>query len=66
MKINKVVAINWDEMSVDYTATAIQAAEDMPAEGTLREQAGYVWDQLEAAHEEKVWGVQLIKYTPDK
>lgn len=66
MKHNKEVTVNWGDMSADYKATVIQATDDMPAEGTLQQQSKYVFDQMEAAHKEIVWGVELIKFTPGK
>ncbi len=65
-KHNKAVEAHSDKMSENYKATAIQAAKDMPAEGTLEKQSKYVIDQMIAAHKEIVWGVVLVKYTPGK
>ena len=53
-------------MSAAYKATVLKAADDIPAEGTLKEQAKYVLDQLEYAHPEIVWGVELVKFTTEK
>lgn len=66
MKLNKAVEIYNNHMSAGYKATAIQAAKEMPAEGTLQQQSEYVYDKLYAAHKEKEWGVVLVKYTPGK
>lgn len=53
-------------MTADYTATAIQAAKDMPAGDTLEQQSKYVTDQMMATHKEIAWGVTIVKYTPGK
>jgi hypothetical protein len=66
MKQNKAIKVGTDAISAAYKATTIKAAEDMPAEGTLGQRSIYVYDQLEAAHPEVVWGVVLVKYTPGK
>ncbi len=53
--------IGIDAISAAYKATALKAAEDMPAERSLGEQAGYVYEQLSGAHPEIEWGVLLTE-----
>lgn len=50
-------------MSAEYKATALNAVEYINTEGTLREQAEYVYDQLQAAHPQIAWGVGTVKIT---
>lgn len=66
MKHNKPIKVLSDLLSAAYTRTTLIAAEDMPAEGTLRQKSKYVIDQLKDAHPEIAWGVDLVNFTPGK
>ncbi len=48
-------------MIVAYKATAVKAAEEMPAIGTLRRLTKHVHDLMTNTHPEISWGVQLVK-----
>ncbi len=60
------VNVSIDSISAAYKATALKAAEEMPADGTIKELTRFVIDQLIAAHPEISWGVELIKFIPGK
>ncbi len=69
MKSNKQIKpieVVTDSISAACKATAIKAADNMPAEKSIREQSKYVYDQLTAAHPETAWGVELDKCTTGK
>jgi hypothetical protein len=65
-KHSKPISVSTDKVFPVYKVTAVKAAEDMPAEGSLNSQSKFVYDKLRAAHPEIAWVVELIRYTPAK
>lgn len=64
MKCTKPPVVITDHISAAFKITALKAAEEMPADGTLEVKSKYVGEKMKAMHPEVAWGLALAKRTP--